>query len=376
VNLIAGRGNTVQRKSATTAPTLVHVARLAGVGLGTASRALSGNGYVRKATLEKILEAADRLGYQCNEVARSLRARQSHVIGIVVPDIGGPFMIECVRSAQTVLRQHGYMSILAFSEGDPETERDETECLLRRQIDGLLVVPAAAEADVFDSPQSASVPVVFFDQPLSNSRFDAVLVKNREGAREATTHLVEHGHRRIACIGVNRHLYSIRRRMEGYRDAMKKFGLPEYLSVTEPDRIDGQIDEWLLMDVPPTAIFGLNELSSIRAVQALASRKVRMPDQIAFIGFDEIQLGAWFDPPLSAVVQPSTRIGEEAALRLLQRIDAKEPPPGKHILLDTMLVPRGSCGCRLESKPVSMPNAERECFAGGNGRQKYRGPHR
>lgn len=334
----------------------MHVARLAGVGLGTASRALSGNGYVRKKTLERILEAADRLGYQCNEVARSLRARQSYVIGIVVPDIGGPFMVDCVRSAQAVFRQRGYMSILAFSEGNSEAERDETECLLRRQIDGLLVVPASSSAKFFDSPQVSAVPAVFFDQPLSNAKFDAVLVKNRQGAHDATAHLVQHGHRRIACIGVNRHLYTIRRRMEGYRDAIREFGLSEYLSVIEPDQIDTQIDEWLRMKSPPTAIFGLNELSSLRAVQALASRRVRMPDQIAFVGFDEIQLGAWFDPPLSAVVQPAARIGEEAALRLLHRIDAKEPLAGRHILLDTQFVPRSSCGCHAE--PVSPSGRE------------------
>lgn len=286
--------------------------------------------------------------------ARSLRAWQSYMVGIVVPDIGGPFMI------------------LAFSEGNGETEQDETECLLRRQIDGLLVVPAGHSAKVFDSPQVSSVPAVFFDQPLSSSRFDAVLVKNREGAREATTHLVEHGDRKIACIGVNRHLYSIRRRMEGYPDAMKKFGLPEYLSVTEPDQIDTQIDAWLRMHSPPTAIFSLNELSLVRVVQALASRRVRMPNPVAFIGFDEIQLGAWFDPPLSAVVQPATRIGEEAALRPLERIDAKEPLPGQHILLDTLLVPRGSCGCHAGSKPLAV-HREQDLVAGNRSPRKSSG---
>ncbi|HEY0309121.1 MAG TPA: LacI family DNA-binding transcriptional regulator, partial [Acidobacteriaceae bacterium] len=114
------------------------MARLAGVGLGTASRALSGQGYVRQGTLKRIHEAAERLGYRRNEVARSLRARQSYVIGIVVPDIGGPFMIDCVRAAQEVLREHRYMSVFAFTDGNGETEKKEIEYLMSRQIDGLL----------------------------------------------------------------------------------------------------------------------------------------------------------------------------------------------------------------------------------------------
>jgi LacI family transcriptional regulator len=99
------------------------------------------------------------------------------------------------------------------------------------------------------------------------------------------------------------------------------------------------------MKAPPTAIFGLNELSSIKAIEALLARKVRMPEQMAFIGFDEIQLGRFVDPPLTAVKQPAATIGEQAANRLLERIEAKEPLPGKHIMLDTILIQRRSCGC-------------------------------
>lgn len=323
----------------------MHVARLAGVGLGTASRALSGQGYVHKDTLARIRAAAEQLGYHRNEVARSLRVKQSYVIGIAVPDIGGPFMVDCVRTAQRVLRQHGYMSVLAFTDGNSDTEKDEVEHLLLRQIDGLLVVPADSSASYFSSPQLASVPTVSFDQPLTNKDYDAVLVRNRQGARVAVQHLIEHGHKRIACIGVNRHLYSIRKRMEGYREAIKQAGLHEYLAVVQPDEIDATIAEWLGMKQGPTAIFSLNELSSIKVVESLWARRIRMPDQIAFIGFDEVQLGRYLNPPLSAVVQPASLIGEQAARRLLERIDAKEPLAGKHVLLDTVFIPRGSCGC-------------------------------
>jgi LacI family transcriptional regulator len=333
------------QKSARSAPTLVHVARLAGVGLGTASRALSGEGYVGKETLARIHAAVERLGYQRNELARSLKTNRTYVIGIVVPDIGGLFMVELIRAAQGVLRQHRYMSVIAFTDGNSDIEKEEVEYLLRRQIDGLLVVPEDSSASYLSSLQTANVPVVFFDQPVSDKDFDAVLVKNRHGARAAVQHLIDHGHQRIAAVGVNPHLYSMKKRIEGYREAMKQAGLREQLVVTRPEDIDRQVDEWLGMKAPPTAIFGLNELSSIKAIEALLARKVRMPEQMAFIGFDEIQLGRFVDPPLTAVRQPAAMIGEQAANRLLERIEAKEPLPGKHIMLDTLLIQRRSCGC-------------------------------
>lgn len=337
----------ITTKSGNTAPTLVHVARLAGVGLGTASRALSGEGYVGKETLKRILAAAERLGYQRNELARSLRVNRTYVVGIVVPDIGGPFMVECVRSAQAVLRQHRYMSVIAFTDGNPATEKEEIEYLIRRQIDGLLIVPADSIASYVTAPHTANVPVVFFDHAIANKNFDAVIIKNRQSAREAIQHLIDHGHRRIAGIGVHRHLYSIKKRMEGYRQAIHDAGLRDYLAVVEPDAIDRQVHEWLNMKSSPTAIFSLNELSSIKTIEALKARRVRMPEQIAFVGFDEVQLGAVLDPPLTLVVQPAAMIGEQAALRLLERIDAKEPLPGKQIMLATTFIRRASCGCSV-----------------------------
>lgn len=339
------RSNHIAQKLANTAPTLVHVARLAGVGLGTASRALSGEGYVSKETVARIHAAAERLGYQRNELARSLRVNRSYVIGIVVPDIGGPFMVECVRAAQHVLRQQRYMSVIAFTDGNGDSEKEEIEYLVRRQIDGLLIVPADASAPYRSSAQIAKLPMVFFDQPVQDKGCDAVLVKNQQSARSAVLHLIEHGHKRIAAVGVFRHLYSMRKRIEGYREAIRDAGLREYLAVPEPEEIDRQIGEWLSMKNPPTAIFCLNELSSIKVIEALSSRRIKMPDQIAFIGFDEIQLGRYLEPPLTAIVQPASVIGEQAAARLLERINAESPLSPKRIMLETTFVPRRSCGC-------------------------------
>jgi LacI family transcriptional regulator len=333
-------------------PTLVHVAKLAGVGLGTASRALSGQGYVSEETSARIRKAVEQLGYQRNELARSLKVKRSGAIGLVVPDVGGPFMAGCVRAIQKVFRQAGYTCIITFTDGEEKVEAEEVDYLTRHQVDGILIAPAPGSGAHFRTPQMLHTPLVSFDQPVEKQDYDAILIKNRHHAREAVEHLIGHGHKRIACLGVNRHHYTIQQRMEGYRVALKQAGLAPMLEIVDPEDsgISKQLDKWLALKDPPTALFSLNDLSTLEAVEALAERGIRMPDQMAFIGFDDIQLGPYLDPPLTAVVQPAVEIGERAARRLLERIDAKEKLPSKRLMLDAALIVRGSCGCAVVKK--------------------------
>jgi LacI family transcriptional regulator len=336
-------------------PTLVHVARLAGVGLGTASRALSGQGYVSDETAARIRTAVEQLGYQRNELARSLKLRRSGTIGLVMPDIGGPFMSICVRAIQRVLRQAGYTSVIGFTDGIEKVEAEEISYLLNHQIDGLIIVPAASRAAHLLSPQLAHTPIVAFDQPIEKAGYDSILVKNRQYAYEAVRHLIGHGHKRIASLGVHRHLYSMQQRMKGYSAAMKEAGFSPMLEMVDPENngIKAQLERWLGMKHPPTAIFSLNELTTIETVAALTDRGIHMPADLAFIGFDDIQLGASFAPPLTVVVQPAAEIGEQAAKRLLSQIDAKTTLPSKRVLLDAALVIRSSCGCNPPSTSKS-----------------------
>lgn len=335
----------------TTTPTIVHVARLAGVGIGTASRALNQDNFVSPKTAAKVMEAARQLGYRRNEVARSLKVRRSGAIGIVVPDISWPFMAACVRAAQGILRSRNYISVLTFSDRDSETEAKEIEYLIQRQVDGLLIVPSGRNMNHFRGNLLEALPVVSFDQPVAHTRLDAVLVKNKAGARSAVEHLIGHGHKRIACIGVYRHLYTIRKRIEGYQEAMRESGLEEDLAIIEPteEEVAAQVDHWMKMKKPPTAIFSLNELASVRLLSVLAARRIRMPDEMAFIGFDDIQLGSLVNPPLTIVQQPAAAVGAQAASLLLERIDSQLEHSPKRISLDTELVIRSSCGCHQNS---------------------------
>lgn len=341
-------------KQSNSMPTLVHVAKLAGVGLGTASRALSGQGYVSEKTSARIRTAVEQLGYQRNELARSLKVKRSGAIGLVIPDIGGPFMAACVRAIQKVLRQRGYTCIITFTDGSEKVEAEEIDYLTRHQVDGLIVVPAAGAGTHFRAPQLAHTPLVAFDQPVEIDDYDAILVRNRRGAQQAVEHLISHGHRRIACLASFGQLYSMQQRIKGYRAAMKAANLPPMIEMVDPDNphdpnaggVRKHLDRWMALKSPPTAIVSLNELITLQTVEAFAERGLHMPDPMAFIGFDDIQLGPYLDPPLTAVVQPASEIGERTATRLLERIDTPGLP-AKRLLLEATLVLRGSCGCPL-----------------------------
>jgi LacI family transcriptional regulator len=345
---VADKSRNAQAGNGESIPTLVEVAKLAGVGLGTASRALSGEGYVKQDTLDRVRKAIEQLGYQPNEVARGLKTKKTNAIGLVIPDIGGPFMADCVRAIQKVLRSKDYMTLIAFTDGDESIEAKEIDYLLRRRIDGLILVPANGDAPHLQSARLKHIAVVAFDQEIHEG-FDAVLIKNRQMASEAVRHLIGHGHTRIACLGINRHLTSIQRRIEGYEATMKQAGLKPLLGIVNPEHneIAAQLDAWFALKSPPTAIFSLNELTSLQTVEALLERGLTMPDQVAFVGFDDIQLGPFLNPPLTAVIQPAVEIGECVATRLLERIAAHNDLPQSNIKLDSQLVLRGSCGCEV-----------------------------
>jgi LacI family transcriptional regulator len=329
--------------------TLVDVARLASVGLGTASRVFNDNPNVNVETVRRVHEAADLLGYQRNTVARNLRMRRSDAIGIIVPHIGGPFMDNCIRAAQAVIRAQKYVSVIAFSNDDRETEIEEIDYLLQRQIDGILIVPAqGGSTNQMDSRLLSGTPIVAFDQPLSWWKADEVLVSNRSGMEMATHHLIEHGHKRITCVKISRNVYTLHARLEGYRRAMRSAQLEPDIAELGPSGEGALevVDCWLKSKKPPTAIVTMNEITSIEILLALASRNVQIPQQLAIVAFDEVQLGPLLRSPLTVVRQPATDIGHLGATLLMKRVVEKSTDAPRRTLLNTELVLRESCGCR------------------------------
>ena len=206
-------------------PTIREVAKLARVGLMTVSRVINNNPAVRSSTRKKVEAAIVHLGYQQNEAARLLKGQRARTIGLIVPDLSDLFFSSCAHTVQQVARTHGYMTLVVSSERDPELEAQQAELMASRKVSGLLMATSSGKGDErLRRLQGTGLSVVAFDRPLPGSETDCVMVDNRAGAEEAVQHLIEHGHRRIACVGYDEEVFTVRERQRGYTQRMQEQG--------------------------------------------------------------------------------------------------------------------------------------------------------
>lgn len=328
--------------------TMADVARLAGVGKMTVSRVLTGSARVSQATAERVYRAIKILHYQPNEVARSLRAVNSNTIGVIVPYLYDPFFATCAHAISTVAKEHGYSVVLTTSDENPDIEQKQTTLMLRRQVDGLVIIPVSDNDRYYSGEAFSRVHVVTLDRPAPGSRFDSVLVPNRAGAKTAVEHLIGHGHQSIAFLGLNRKLYTMKARYAGYREAMSEAGrlAQPYLDCESAERTEALILSMLNSRKPPTALFAANNLTMRYALHALSLAGIQIPRQVAIAGFDDFEMADVLQPSLTVVQQPVYQLGEVAANLLFQRISgSEEPKAGHRIVLPLKLIVRSSCGC-------------------------------
>jgi LacI family transcriptional regulator len=324
----------------------------------TVSRVVNGGSYVSPATEKRVRTAIRRLGYTPNEAARMLKGQRAHMIGLVVPDLADSFFATCANAVQEVANQHGYMTLIVTSERSVETESNEIEMMAARRVAGLLIVPSRTGADKrLRDLQQADIPVVALDRALDGVEGGQVTVENAGGAEEAVRHLIGHGHRRIACIGYDAKVYTIHQRILGYRRAMKEAGLkPEtWTNITTAAATESLLRRLFNEADRPTAIFTLNNVTTIHALQAVRAMQVRLPTDLAMIGFDDLELAPLLDTPLTAVRQPALELGRSAARMLFDMIKRSRDvgtsaQPERKIILPTELILRASCGCNHQPR--------------------------
>jgi LacI family transcriptional regulator len=330
-------------------PTMNDVARAAGVGTMTVSRVLNGSAHVSAATAERVYKAIKKLRYQPNEMARALRGLKTRTIGVIVPYLYDPFFASCAHAISTVAKARGYSVILATSNEDPEAEGAEAQLMLQRHVDGLVIIPAASRHSHLDRPEFDRIPIVTLDRPGPDRRFDAVLVENQSGASLVTEHLIStHGHKRIAFLGLDKHLYTMKTRFEGYRRAMQDAGLKPEASFqcSTPESTAAILSAMLRQQDPPTALLAANNLSMRYILRALLDEGIDIPGSLALAGFDDFELAELLHPTLTVVRQPPGEIGTVGAGLLFDRLsDAQLPKAGRKVVLPVELIVRRSCGC-------------------------------
>jgi len=329
--------------------TIRDVARAAGVSTATAARALGGYGHASPAARRKVSESARQLGYRPNVVARALVSRATTTVGLVVGDIENPFFAAAARGLADVMDAHGYTVLLANADEDAGRERRAVDALRARQVDGMVVVPApGASPEHLTELVTAGVPLVLLDRAVVGVAADSVLVRNVAGARAAVAHLAGLGHRRIGVVSDSPDITSSAERIQGYRQALRAAGIapePGLISIGGPTRDDGEAAALRLLDRPdrPTAVFTANNFMTVGALRAARSLALRIPEDVALVGFDDLDWTTLVQPPVTVVRQPVADLGRVAGERLLRRLDGDAGPP-KRIRLDANLIVRGSCG--------------------------------
>ncbi|HUQ22610.1 MAG TPA: LacI family DNA-binding transcriptional regulator [Gaiellaceae bacterium] len=323
--------------------TLADIARAAGTSASTASRALSGRGYVSEDARVRLREAADRLGYVPNHSARTLKQQTSRVVGVAVSDLGNQFYANLAAGIEQTLREAEYQMILVSDNSDETQELACARTFLAMRAAGVIITPADRAAASLLSRHG--VAVVEVDRRLAEVPCDAVVIDNERGAWEATSHLLALGHRRVALLVADTDWTSDAGRLQGYVSAHAEHGVPVdenlilRLGFHAPDS-EVQIAAVLGAE-KPSAIFAANNLLAEHAWNVLRRLRLRLPDDVSLVGFDDVPWMAMVDPGITVVGQPTVEMGKRAAQLLLRRTLDPDCPRAVETL-DPILILRGS----------------------------------
>jgi LacI family transcriptional regulator len=330
-------------------PTMADVAARAGVSVATVSRALSGDPKrVSAPVLQRIVDAAEELDYIPNNLARNMRSGSSRILGLVISDIGNPFFTAVARGVEDVAQRHGYSLVLSNTDESPDREAASLGVMAAERAAGLIIATTNENGTALRRFADMGMAIVAIDRHIVDLPTDSVVVDNESASNEAVTHLVRLGHRRIAIIGGPSDADTARERMRGYERALQdaRIGLDPAITRHGDFRETAGLTmtrELLDLADPPSAIFAVNNLTTIGVLGALRERGVEVPADISVVGFDDIPTAELLDPPLTVVQQPTYRVGVRAADLLIRRL--REPDAAvKEVVLSARLIVRGSTG--------------------------------
>ena len=335
------------------AVTLRDVARVAGVHPATVSRALNEEtrALVNAETAQRVLKAAEKLGYRPNPIARGLKTNRSYTIGVLIPDLTNPLFPPILRGIEDRLETAGYTPLVANTDNDPERELLDSQTMRARQVDGIIAATARRDHRLHDALLEAGIELVLVNRRQAELPVSSATADDRMGMRLAVEHLLSLGHTRIAHLagpldystGLDRH--------DSFLETMRAAGLepdPELILVAEAfteaegARLCGQ----LLADGHElTAVAAANDLLALGCYDVLAERGLRCPDDISVMGFNDMPFADRFNPPLSTIHIPHYEIGKAAGELMLERLQDGESPP-REIRLEPHLVVRDSTRAR------------------------------
>lgn len=307
--------------------TIIDIAKELNISKSTVSRALTGNPNVSEATRKAVLEIAEKRDYQRNMLSIGLITSKSNTLGIIVPELNSSYFSQSIIGAQKEASKAGYSVIICHSNESYETEVINSQVMLANQVDGLMV-SITKETRNFDHLKKfhrKGIPIVFFNRVCDEMTVPKVIVDDYEGAFGAVQHLIDSGKKRIAHLTGPDSLSISSRRLNGYLDALKANNIPVEKNLIIPydltlEKVEIYINHLLNLKNPPDAIFCINDPTAIEAIQTIKKRGLKIPEDIAVVGFSNDYASALIDPSLTTVSQPVSLIGETAIQLLLDQI--------------------------------------------------------
>jgi len=339
------------RKRNNRRPTIIDVAKEANVGVMTVSRVLNNYDTVRPATRAKVMKAISRIGYSPNDAARMLKGGSARTIGLIVPDLSS-FFADCFHAVQEVAFAHDFQTVVIATGKNPAIEDAQLDNLRNHRVAGILIVPSGQNEKRLEVVRESGIPIVALDRPAPGIQADSVLTENREGAEMGVRHLIEHGYKSIACVGFDSGSYTVRERFKGYEQAIRDAGLEPifYTKIDSMNAMQNLVESWKAGRSWPRAVFTVKHIASVFLVQTLHRQKLRVPQDVALVGFDDFELAEVLGTPMTVVRQSPAKLARTAAELLFKKI--LSPPKARHaepqaakMLFPAELVVRKSCGC-------------------------------
>jgi LacI family transcriptional regulator len=328
-------------------PTIRDVAKRAGVAPTTVSRVINNSGYVSNTTRGRVETAIDDLGYVPNRLARSLRLKRTHTLGLIVTDITNPFWPAVARGVEDTAHEADFEVILCNTDESEAKQERYLDVLLQKRVDGILLVPACASAALGEWIRNQTIPIVLLDRRVDCAKVDTVRGDSEDGAYQLVRHLISLGHERIAVLSGPQNVSTAVDRVAGYRRALAEAGLEaraEWVQWGRFSQASGyEATERLLATSPrPSALFAVNNFLAVGALRALRNAGLRVPEDMSVVSFDDLTSELVIEPFLTVAHQPAYEMGQRAAELLLDRLSGDSPNGYQEVVLPAKLTIRRS----------------------------------
>jgi DNA-binding LacI/PurR family transcriptional regulator len=334
--------------------TIGDVAKKAGVSKTTVSRILNQNyGHTTEETRIRVLEVIKELDYRPNALAKGLKSMRTNVIGIVLSNLKNPFWTTVLEGVEDACRDLGYNLMICNSDEDPLMEEQYIREFQMRQVDGIVINPTVRNPDLYQKLVAEKYPLVVVNRRIPGLKTHNVVMDNVKGASIAVNHLLHNGRKKVAAFAYrNPYVSTWKERIEGYRAAMLENGFAaEDIRIEESEQQIGMVKDSVLRYLqahPDTdAIFSTNNMITLEVIEAIKEMNLKIPADIAIVGYDETVWSKHLDPPLTTIEQPGYEMGRMAAQILINKIRAEKEQRPKTVVLEPKLIARKSCGTIL-----------------------------